>query len=115
MNINEFKDIIKSRFPEENIQETILNELYNIRGKWCLMNNEPIYIIGLSSDRWDYYYIYINKELKIKFITCLEKLELDKSLINRKINNKEINLIKETLYKYFENNKLEKLLYNIYE
>ena len=114
MNINEFKELIKSR-TNNDIQDIILENLYKYRGMWYKYNDDPIYIIGLSEDRWDYYYIYINNQEKnIKFITCLEKLELC-NYVTKKFNKDEINNIKEVLNKYFENNTTEKLLYNIYE
>lgn len=114
MNINEFKKLIKSR-TDNDIQDIILEELYKYRGMWCINNNESIYIIGLSEDRWDNYYIYINNhEKNIKFMTCLNKLEPHKYVV-KNFNKDEINNIKEVLNRYFENNKTEKLLYNIYE
>ena len=40
------------------IQKAITNELYDIIGTWRKHFDNSVFIIGLSEDKYDYYYIY---------------------------------------------------------
>lgn len=96
---------------ESEIQQSITNELFRICGSWRMYFDEPIYIIGLSEDKYDFYYIGINnKERKLKFITCLYKLEACR-IISKKWSTDEKQLITNYVNTYFDEHKNEKLLY----
>ena len=93
------------------IQKSITDELYSIINTWQIINNESGYIIGLSEDHWDYYYMYINnKERKIKFMTCLYKMDPSRS-VSKTWNSDEKKMITEYVNNYFEEHKNEKLIY----
>ena len=93
------------------IQKSITDELYSIINSWQLIDGNPAYIIGLSEDHWDYYYMYINnKERKINFMTCLYKMNPSHS-ISKTWNSDEKKMITEYVNNYFEEHKNEKLIF----
>lgn len=108
--LNDFHTQIEEKC-DGKIQKLITDELYKIINSWQLIHGEPAYIIGLSEDHWDYYYMYINnKERKINFMTCLYKMNPAYS-ISKNWNTDEKKMIKEYVNDYFEEHKNEKLIY----
>ena len=108
--LNQFHELIESRCNGE-IQQSITDELFEICGSWRMYFDEPIYIIGLSEDKYDFYYIGINnKERKLNFITCLYKLEACRN-ISKKWSTDEKQLITNYVNIYFDEHENEKLLY----
>lgn len=77
------------------IQQVIIDSLYNMLGKWYWFNDEFVYVLGLSMDNFDYYYMVIDdKNYRLKFITCLFNLEKDEitklndfSIIEKRLSN----------------------------
>ena len=93
------------------IQPKITDELYDIVGTWRMHFDEPIYIIGLSEDKYDFYYIGINnKERKLKFITCLYKLN-ECNRVSKQWSIDEKKLIKSYVNDYFNYHIKEHQLY----
>lgn len=108
--LNQFHELIESRCNGE-IQQSITNELFSICGSWRMYFDEPVYIIGLSEDKYDFYYIGINnKERKLQFITCLYKLN-ECNRVSKKWSTDEKQLITNYVNTYFDEHKNEKLLY----
>lgn len=56
------------------INKEITDELYDIIGYWCKFDNEVVYVLGLSMDKFDYYYVILDNDMKLKYITCLYSL-----------------------------------------
>ena len=93
------------------IQKAITNELYDIIGTWRKHFDNLVFIIGLSEDKYDYYYITINnKERKLNFITCLYDLS-EKSNVTKKWTTDEKHMIKSYVNDYFIKANNEKLIY----
>lgn len=70
------------------------------------------YVIGLSEDRYDYYWVCINnKEKKLKFITCV--YDIDKPcIVTKKWNKDERNNILKEVKEYFKEHSIkENLIY----
>ena len=93
------------------IQKAITNELYDIIGTWRKHFDNSVFIIGLSADKYDYYYITINnKERKLNFITCLYNLS-EKRKKKKKWTIDEKHMIKSYVNDYFIKANNEKLIY----
>lgn len=65
-------------------------------------DDEFYYVIGLSEDDYDYYWLCINnKEKKLKFITCC--YDIDKpTYVDKKWNYDERNMIIKEVKNYFK-------------
>lgn len=76
-------------------------------------DNEALYIIGLSEDKYDYYWVCINnKERKLKFITCLYSIDKPCERVTKKWNKDERRNILNEVKRYFKENSLkENLIY----
>lgn len=103
--------------------------------RWCEYNGKPIYVVGLSDDKWDNYWIFFEKgvklsdctkeltyphqieyEYKLRFCSCLydifaNKLSLTKDNIHLSLSSDEKELIKNTVLESFE--KQNQVLTNI--
>ena len=96
------------------IQQAITDSLYNMLGKWYWFNDEFVYVLGLSMDKFDYYYMVIDdKNYRLKFITCLFNLEKDEITKLNDFSVVEKKIIKSYINQYFIDKPLdkEKLLY----
>lgn len=52
---------------------------------WRMIDDEPVYLIGLCEDEWDYYWIYINnKESKLHFMTCCYNMSEKCNFVTKK-------------------------------
>ena len=80
-------------------------------GKWYLHEDKFVYVLGLTADRFDYYYMVIdNKNYRLKFITCVYNLEHVKVHGNDLTDN-EKKIIKSYINQYFIDHNTEQLLY----
>lgn len=93
------------------IQKSITYHLYDILGKWCHHHDEFVYVLGLTMDKYDFYYLVIDdKNYRLKFITCLYNLKE----YNEKIyefGKTENKIIKSYINQYFLDHQNETLLY----
>ena len=96
------------------IQQVITDSLYDMLGNWYWYNDEFVYVLGLSMDKYDYYYMVIDdKNYRLKFITCLFNLEKDKITKLNDFSAVEKKIIKSYINQYFLDKPIEKetLLY----
>lgn len=99
------------------VQDAIINDCYKFffedESQWKFYNEDPIYVIGLSEDRYDYYWVYIdNKERKIKFITCLFDIDKPCEYVTKTWNKQERKNIVNDVNEYFrEHSDKENLIY----
>lgn len=95
--------------PKE-IVKSLFDYCYWFRG-WRMYEGEPVYVIGLSEDKYDFYWMTINnKEQKIKFITCLYSLKEKCTYVTKEWSTDEKTKIKEFVDKYFEEHPKENLI-----
>lgn len=94
------------------IQKVITDSLYDMLGNWYWHEDEFVYVLGLSMDKYDYYYMVIDdKDYRIKFITCLYNLEKNPRPELNELSVTEEKIIKSYVNQYFLDHKNEKLLY----
>jgi len=76
-------------------------------------DNEALYVIGLSEDKYDYYWVCINnKEPKLKFITCVYNIDKPCKRVTKTWNKDERRNILNEVKRYFKENSLkENLIY----
>ena len=76
-------------------------------------DNKALYVIGLSEDKYDYYWVCINnKERKLKFITCVYNIDKPCKRVTKKWNKDERRNILNEVKRYFKENSLkENLIY----
>lgn len=121
MYIQEFVNCVQEECNEKswshNVPKEIVKKLFIFcewkgKGKWYkYFNDESIYIIGLSEDKWDYYWLCINTNLELKFITCCYKIEdVDENMSNQ-LNSEEKKTILDLVKKYFNDHSNENLIY----
>ena len=116
MNKEQFIERINTKAWSSPVPDHIINDCYNFffsgESQWKLHSDEPLYVIGLSEDRYDYYWVCINnKEKKLKFITCV--YDIDKPCIVTKKWNKDerTNILKEVKEYFKEHSIKENLIY----
>lgn len=95
----------------------IINECYKLffedESQWKEPHpGRPLYVIGLSENRYDYYWIYINNHKKeIQFISCVYDIDKPSKVI-KKWNKDECRNILDEVKKYFkEHSDKENLIY----
>ena len=76
-------------------------------------DNKALYVIGLSEDKYDYYWVCINnKERKLKFITCVYNIDKPCKRVTKTWNKDERRNILNKVKEYFKENSLkENLIY----
>lgn len=93
------------------IQRPIVEDLYNKINSWITYNDENWYLIGLSENKYDYYYILINnKSRELKFLSCAINIEQNPKSTYQ-FNWDERKHINEEVEKYFSTHVNEKLIY----
>lgn len=107
MNRAEFKERINNKAWSEPVPDHIINDCYNFffsgKSQWKYYDDEPIYIIGLSEDRYDYYWVGINnKERKLKFITYVYLIDHPCDKITKTWNKDECKNILKEIKEYFK-------------
>lgn len=100
------------------VPEHIINDCYKFffedESQWKEhFDNEAVYIIGLSEDRYDYYWVCINnKERTLKFITCVYNIDKPCDRVIKKWNKDERrNILKEVKEYFKEHSDKENLIY----
>ena len=93
------------------IQQAITDSLYDMLGKWYKREDEIVCVLGLTADKFDYYYMVIDdKNYRLKFITCLYNLE-QTQIPNNDLTDNEKKIIKSYINQYFIDHNTEQLLY----
>ena len=100
------------------VPEHIVNDCYKFffedESQWKeYFDNEALYVIGLSEDKYDYYWICINnKEKKLKFITCAYNIDKPCERVTKIWSKDERRHIFNEVKKYFkEHSDKENLIY----
>ena len=100
------------------VPDAIINDCYKFffedESQWKEhFNNEAVYVIGLSEDRYDYYWVCINnKERTLKFITCVYNIDKPCDRVIKKWNKDERRNILKEIKEYFkEHSDTENLIY----
>ena len=100
------------------VPDAIINDCYKFffedESQWKEhFNNEAVYVIGLSEDRYDYYWVCINnKERKLQFITCVYNIDKPCDRVIKKWNKDERRNILKEIKEYFkEHSDTENLIY----
>ena len=106
MNKEEFIERINNKAWSSPVPDFIINDCYNFffsgESQWKLYLGEPLYVIGLSEDKFDYYWVCINnKERKLKFITCVYDISKPCDYVTKKFNKEESKNIFSTVKEYF--------------
>lgn len=72
------RDIIKGLNSHKDNNIILIKKFVDKNGgKYILTpSNEVAYLVGASSTNEDYYYVVINKNLKVEFITCVAHIEV---------------------------------------
>lgn len=72
------RDIIKGLNSSKDNNIILIKKFVDKNGgKYILTpSNEVAYLVGASSTNEDYYYVVINKNLKVEFITCVAHIEV---------------------------------------
>jgi len=118
MDLNVFVDALQEECNKKswthNVPREIVSELFNyvywFKG-WRMYMDEPIYVIGLSEDKYDFYWVTINnKERKIKFITCLYSLNEKCKYVDKQWSTDEKKDIKQFVEQYFIEHPRENLI-----
>lgn len=110
-------DYISTEILKENDfvpQKSIILSYIDKLKKWYMYSDEPIYIIGLSEDTWDYYWVYVDRYSHIKSLTCCYYLKDKPKDIKLPIYSKSEILSLLNTTDYFEKNN-ETLIYGIQE
>lgn len=121
------KEKINLKARSGNVQESIIKSCYKFffedEHRWKEnYNGKPIYIIGLSEDRYDYYWLCVDEDYNLKFITCCYKIDkpYNLSILNidepykhpvKDINENDYKLIINKVKEYFKEHINENLIY----
>lgn len=64
--------------PKENNLKLIYNEVLKMGGNVIreYNSNQCYYLVGAVSTHEDYYYVVLDKDRKLRFLTCVGKIEL---------------------------------------
>ncbi len=115
--LNDIEEKCLDNAWESKIPDWITKDIFEYleyKPCWRLINDkEPGYIIGLSEDHWDYYWMYINnKDPYIHFITACFNVSKKCPEITKSWTQEEKYNIELAVKKYFEDHKnKENLIY----
>ena len=89
------------------VQKPIIDDCYKFffkdTNQWKLnSDNTPIYVIGISEDEYDYYWLCITRDFQLKFITCCYDIDNSCKTNIHQFNDKEKKLVINKVIKYFE-------------
>lgn len=72
------RDIIKGLNSSKDNNIILIKKFVDKNGGNYILtpSNEVAYLVGASSTNEDYYYVVINKNLKVEFITCVAHIEV---------------------------------------
>ena len=110
------KEKINIRARSGNVQEPIIKSCYKFffedEHRWKEnYNGKPFYIIGLSEDRYDYYWICIDEDYNLKFVTCCYKIDKPYTHHIKDICENDYKLIVNKVKEYFKEHTNENLIY----
>lgn len=117
MTYEQLKEKINIKAWTSPVPDEIIKDCYDFlccdKSQWKEHFDEATYVIGLSEDRYDYYWICINnKERKLKFITCVYDLSKPCKRVSKKWNSNERKNILNEVKQYFkEHSEKENLIY----
>ena len=116
--LKHLSDKINTKAWASPVPEHIINDCYKFffedESQWKEhFDNEALYVIGLSEDRYDYYWVCINnKERTLKFITCVYNIDKPYDKVIKKWNKDERqNILKEVKEYFKEHSDKENLIY----
>lgn len=109
-------DKINTKSWTSSVQKSIIDDCYKFfyidESQWKKFYDDDYYIIGLSEDRYDYYWLCVNKDLKLKFITCLYNIDNPCERVTKIWSKDERRHIFDKVTKYFkEHSDKENLIY----
>ena len=116
--LKHLSDKINTKAWASPVPEHIINDCYKFffedESQWKEhFDNEAVYVIGLSEDKYDYYWVCINnKERKLQFITCVYNIDKPCDRVIKKWNKDERRNILKEIKEYFkEHSDTENLIY----
>ena len=116
--LKHLSDKINTKAWASPVPEHIINDCYKFffedESQWKEhFDNEALYVIGLSEDRYDYYWVCINnKERKLQFITYVYDIDKPCDRVIKKLNKDEcLNILKEVKKYFKEHSDKENLIY----
>ena len=111
MNKENILEIIQ-KHTDNTPQDAILEDCKKIPC-WVKDNTyNKLYIVGLSEDRWDYYWLALTKDKELKFITCCYPILKDIITDIKDFNNDDLKDIQNKINEYFSHHsEIETLLY----
>ena len=117
MTLEELTERINTKAWASPVQKAIIKDCYKFffedESQWkTYFTGESLYVIGLSEDRYDYYWLCINnKEKKLKFITCVYNID-NPSHVTKTWSTDEKKNIVDVVKEYFkEHADKENLIY----
>lgn len=116
MNKEQFIERINTKAWSSPIPNHIIDNCYKFffedESQWKLHLDEPLYVIGLSEDRYDYYWLCINnKEKELKFITCVYDIDKPCKVTKKWNKDERTNILKEVKEYFKEHSIKENLIY----
>lgn len=110
------KEKINIRARSGNVQESIIKSCYKFffedEYRWKEnYNGKPFYIIGLSEDRYDYYWLCVDEDYNLKFVTCCYKIDKPYKHPVKDISSNDYKLIVNKVKEYFKEHTNENLIY----
>ena len=116
--LKHLSDKINAKAWTSPVPDAIINDCYKFffkdESQWKEhFDNEAVYVIGLSEDRYDYYWVCINnKERKLQFISCAYDIDKPCDRVIKKWNKDERrNILKEVKEYFKEHSDTENLIY----
>ena len=116
--LKHLSDKINTKAWASPVPDAIINDCYKFffidESQWKEhFDNEAVYVIGLSEDKYDYYWVCINnKERKLQFITCVYNIDKPCDRVTKKWNKDERqNILKEVKEYFKEHSDKENLIY----
>ena len=108
-------DKINTKAWSAPVQIPIINDCYKFffedKHQWKLnFKQELLYVIGLSEDNWDYYWLCITQDFHLKFITCCYDIDNPYEGEIHIFNEDEKKIIVDTVIKYFKEHSIEENL-----
>lgn len=108
-------DKINTKAWASPVQTPIINDCYKFffedKHQWKLnFKQELLYVIGLSEDNWDYYWLCITPDFCLKFITCCYDIDNSYEGEIHIFNEDEKKLIINKVIEYFKEHSIEENL-----
>ena len=117
MTYDELNEKINSKTWSSPVPNHIVKNCYKFfyedKSQWKLHFDEPLYVIGLTEDKYDYYWLCINNKSKeLKFITCVYNIDNSCEYISKVFSKEEKKNILNVVKDYFKEHSVkENLIY----